>query len=57
MTVAANPDLETVSNDDSTGTIVVRDKKSGKISTMRVDSEKRTMTVTDDQGKTVHHEA
>jgi len=53
MTVAANPDLETVSNDDSTGTIVVRDKKSGKISTMRVDSEKRTMTVTDDQGKTV----
>jgi hypothetical protein len=53
LTVATNPDLETVSNDDSTGTIVVRDKKTGKVVTWKVDSEKKIMTVTDDQGKTV----
>jgi hypothetical protein len=53
FSVAANPDLETVSSDDSTGTIVVHDKKTGKTSTMRVDPDKRIMVVTDDQGKTV----
>jgi len=32
---------------------VVRDKKSGKVSTMRVDPDKKIMVVTDDEGKTV----
>jgi hypothetical protein len=51
--VAANPDLETVSSDDSSGTIVVHDKKTGRTSTMKVDPEKKIMVVTDDQGHTV----
>lgn len=51
--VAANPDLETVSSDDDTGTIVVHDRKTGKNSTMRVDSEKKIMVITDPDGKTV----
>lgn len=51
--VATNPDLETVSSNDSSGTIVVRDKKTGKVSTMKVDADKKTMTVTDENGKTV----
>jgi hypothetical protein len=53
LSVALNPDTETVSSDDSSGTIIVRDKKTGKTSTMKVDPDSQTMTVTDDQGKTV----
>lgn len=53
LTVATNPDLETVSSDDSSGTIVVRDKKTGKTSTMKVDPEKKIMVVTDENGKSV----
>ncbi len=53
LSVATNPDLETVSSDDSSGTIVVRDKKTGKVSTMKVDSVKKTMVITDENGKTV----
>jgi hypothetical protein len=49
--VAANPDLETVSSNDTT--IVVHDRKTGKNSTMKVDPVRKTMVVTDDQGKTV----
>jgi len=49
--VAANPDLETVSSDDNS--IVVKDRKSGKVSTMKVDPEAKTMTVTDENGKSV----
>lgn len=53
MTVAGNPDLELVSSDDSSGTLVVHDKKTGRNSTMRVDPLRKIMVVTDDQGKTV----
>jgi hypothetical protein len=53
LSVATNPDLETVSSDDSSGTIVVRNKKTGKTSTMRVDPDKKLMVVTDEDGKTV----
>lgn len=53
LSVAANPDTEMISSDDSSGTIIVRDKKTGKTSTMKVDPDTQTMTVTDDQGKTV----
>lgn len=52
ISVTTNPDLETVSSDDSTGTIVVRNKKTGKTSTMRVDPDKKIMVVTDEDGKT-----
>jgi hypothetical protein len=53
MSVAANPDQEMVSSDDSTGTIVVHDKKTGQTLTMKVDPDSKTMTVTDEKGKTV----
>ncbi|HLW53207.1 MAG TPA: hypothetical protein VKW06_10230 [Candidatus Angelobacter sp.] len=51
--VAANPDLETVTSDDSSGTITVRDRKTGKVSTMKVDPDKKVMVVTDENGKSV----
>jgi len=53
MSVAADPDKEMISSDDSSGTIIVRDKKTGKTATMKVDPDAQTMTVTDEQGKTV----
>jgi len=49
--VAANPDLETVTSDDNS--ITVKDRKTGKVSTMKVDPNAKTMTVTDEDGKTV----
>lgn len=51
MAVAGNPDLEMVSSNDSAGTIVVRDKKTGKTSTMRFDMEKKKLVITDEKGK------
>src|SRR5258708_36007930 len=41
-----------VSSNDDAGTMVVRDKKTGKMTTLKFDAEKKTMVVTDDQGKT-----
>jgi len=53
LSVAGNPDVEMVSSDDSSNTIVVRNKKTGKTSTMKVDPDKKIMVVTDEDGKTV----
>lgn len=53
LSVATNSDLETVSSDDSSGTIVVRDRKTGKVVTWKVDPVKKIMVVTDENGKTV----
>jgi hypothetical protein len=53
LSVAGNPDVEMVSSDDSSGTIVVRNKKTGKTSTMKVDTDKKIKVVTDEDGKTV----
>jgi hypothetical protein len=52
MAVALNPDAEIVSSDDSAGTIVVRDKKTGKVVTMKFDPQKKIMVITDETGKT-----
>ena len=52
MAVSMSPDAEIVSSDDNTGTIVVRDKKTGKTTTMKFDPEKKSMVVTDEYGKT-----
>jgi archaellum component FlaG (FlaF/FlaG flagellin family) len=51
MATAINPDYETVSTDDSTGTIVVREKSTGKKITMKFDPETKQMVVTDSDGK------
>jgi len=52
MAVAMNPDAEIVSSDDSAGTITVRDKKTGKVVTMKFDPEKKSMVITDEKGQT-----
>lgn len=52
MAVALNPDAEIVSSDDSAGTITVRDKKTGKVVTMKFDPQKKAMVITDENGKT-----
>jgi hypothetical protein len=52
MGVTMNPDTEIVSSDDNAGTIVVRDKKTGKVVTMKFDPQKKVMVITDENGKT-----
>jgi hypothetical protein len=52
MAVTMSPDTEIVSSDDNAGTIVVRDKKTGKVVTMKFDPQKKSMVVTDENGKT-----
>jgi hypothetical protein len=51
MVVMNNPQLQVVSSNDNTGTMVVRDKKNGKTTTLKFDAAKKTMVVIDDQGK------
>lgn len=53
MAAALHPDLETVSTNDRTGTITMREKSTGKLSTFKFDPDKKTLVVTDDQGKQV----
>jgi len=52
MAVSMSPDTEIVSSDDDAGTIVVRDKKTGKIVTMKFDPAKKSMVIIDENGKT-----
>lgn len=52
MAVAMSPDTEIVSSDDNAGTITVRDKKTGKVITMKFDPQKKAMVITDENGKT-----
>jgi hypothetical protein len=51
MAVTANPELEIVSSDDSSGSVTVREKKTGKLTTLKFDPEKKTMVVIDEHGK------
>jgi len=51
IAATVNPDVEILSTDDSQGTIKVRDKKSGKTTTMKFDPDKKQMVVTDGDGK------
>ena len=52
MMVTMNPKLEIVSSDDNAGTIVVREKDTGKVVTMKFDPAKKSMVVTDEKGET-----
>jgi hypothetical protein len=52
MAVTMNPDVEVVSSDDNAGTISVRDKKTGKVTTLKFDAQKKAMVITDENGKT-----
>jgi len=51
MAATMNRDVDTVSADDSSGTITVRDRKSGKTTTLKFDPDKKTMVVIDENGK------
>jgi hypothetical protein len=51
MVTAMNKDYETVSTNDRTGTIVVREKSTGKVMTMKFDPATKQMVVTTDDGK------
>jgi hypothetical protein len=53
MAVSLNRDVEIVSSDDDAGTMVVRDKKTGKVVTMKFDPQKKSMVITDENGKTM----
>jgi hypothetical protein len=51
MAATLNKDVEVLSSDDGTGTLKVRDKNTGKTTTMRFDAEQKRMVVTDEEGK------
>src|ERR1700689_5540461 len=51
MATAMNRNLEVVATNDRTGTIVVRDKSTGKVTTMKFDPESKRMVITGDDGK------
>ncbi len=51
MATAVNPDYETVSSNDHAGTIVVREKSTGKILTLKFDPVTKQMVITGDDGK------
>lgn len=51
MATSLNPDTEVVSTDNAAGTIVVRERSTGKIVTMKFDPNKKTMVVVGDDGK------
>ena len=52
MAVSMNPNVEIVSSDDNAGTITVRDKKTGKVTSLKFDPQKKAMVITDETGKT-----
>ncbi len=51
MATAMNQDYETVKTNDSDGTITVREKSTGKIVTLKFDSEAKKMVIIGDDGK------
>ena len=51
MAASMNPDYETISTNDSTGTITVREKSTGKTVTLKFDTEKKTLEVVDENGQ------
>jgi hypothetical protein len=55
MLATANPDVDVLHTDDGAGTITVRDRKTGKVSTMSFDDARNgrfSITAQDDNGKT-----
>lgn len=51
MATAMNPNYETVKTNDRAGTIVVREKSTGKLITMKFDPDTKKMVITSDDGK------
>jgi hypothetical protein len=58
MAAAANPDLEVVSSDDDSGTVTIRNKKTGETLTMNAeDIKKGRLSFKDEKGKEVVFDA
>ena len=53
MAVAMTPGIEVVRYNERTGTIAVRDKKTGQMSTLKFDPASKQLVITDDNGKEV----
>ena len=51
MEVIRNPDVQLISSNDSAGIMVVRDRKTGKKTTLKFDPEKKMMVSVEDRGK------
>jgi hypothetical protein len=51
MVAAMNPDFETVKSNDREGTIVVREKSTGKVMTLKFDPATKKMVIIGDDGK------
>jgi hypothetical protein len=51
MVTAMNPDYETVKTNDRAGTIVVREKSTGKTITMKFDPDAKKMVIVNDDGR------
>jgi hypothetical protein len=53
MVTALNPDLEVVSHNDRSGTIIVREKSTGKTVTYKFDPDKKSLVIIDEKGEQV----
>jgi hypothetical protein len=54
LVASANPDIQVLNTDDGAGTITVRDRKTGKVTTLTFDQARNgrfSVTAQDDQGK------
>ena len=57
LAATLNPEWDVLSTNDSSGTITVRDKKTGEVSTLKFDAEKNTFVVINQDGKQVEFKA
>ena len=57
MATAFNPDAEVVSTDDRAGTVVIREKSTGKLTTMKFDPDTKSLVIVGDDGKEVRFNA
>src|SRR5262249_27297497 len=53
MATAFNPDAEVLSTNDRTGTVVIREKSTGKVVTMKFDPDKKSLVIVGDDGNQV----
>jgi hypothetical protein len=51
MATAFNPDAELVSTNESSGTVTIREKSTGKVITLKFDPDKKSMVVVGEDGK------
>jgi YD repeat-containing protein len=52
MGATMNKDVEIIASDDNAGSLTVRDKRTGKTTTMRFDAANNKMVITDEKGQT-----